>query len=150
MSLGLPPGFRGRPALLLALFALTGCATSLSPYVSPRVTGRVLDSQSHQPIPKVKIQRVSPGQSLDADQSVKGGQAIERAFAIWTGPNGMFVVESEKDLFARSGWYSVSLSFEHPAYQRLVTHYSVANSTPSPDGEPVVNAGDILLRPLPP
>src|SRR5439155_18731929 len=45
-------------ASLLLVGALVGCKThSASQYVSPQVTGRVLDAESRQPLAEVKVQR---------------------------------------------------------------------------------------------
>ncbi len=75
---------------------------------------------------------------------------MEQAWAVFTGENGTFVVDSVRNLvvFRKTGWYSVGLSFERTGYEQLVTNYTSVNATNTVKGEPVVNAGDILLRPL--
>ena len=109
----------------------------------------MLDAQTRQPIKGVQVQRVTPAQDPGVDESLKGGQAMQQAFTIRSGGDGRFVVAGERDftLFRELGWYSVSLSFDHPGYDRLVTHYTLADSITTPKGEPLVNAGDILLQP---
>ena len=135
---------------LISVCALIGCVSSSpSQYVSPRITGRVLDAQSKQPIAGVNVKRVSPYQAPGADDAKKGAQIMGQASTIRTDSNGTFVLDSERDLtlFRNVGWYSASVSFEHPAYQQLVTTYTLTNATITANGEPLVSAGDILLRP---
>ena len=137
--------------LLLAL-ALAGCqSTSHSPYVSPRITGRVLDADTRQPLAEVKVQRVDPDQTPNVDSTRKGSQIVEQSRALRTGPDGRFVLESERDLtlFRSANWYSVTISFDRAGYLRFQTNYTSASVTSrSPQGEPLVNAGDIVLRSL--
>ena len=117
---------------------------------SPRVSGRVLDADTRQPLGNVKIKRVVPNQNAGLDAQPKGGQTLERSGAVWTDRAGKFVVDSERDLspFSRGSWYSVTLSFGRAGYERFQTNYTSANvSGHSASGEPQVNAGDLLLRP---
>jgi hypothetical protein len=132
--------------LTLAL-AFGGCkASSPTPYVSPRVTGRVIDSQTRQPIKGVKVRRATLGQESDP-QSAKGAEVMGKAPAIRTAADGTFLLASERSLspFLRGGWYSVSIAFEHTEYIRYRTNYSLKHAILTPKGEPVVNAGDIPL-----
>jgi hypothetical protein len=65
--------------------------------------------------------------------------------------DGRFTLDTERVLtpFRGAGWFSVQLSFEHAGYERLRTNYSRLNlSTNTPNGEPLLDAGDILLRPV--
>ena len=137
--------------LLMVAFALAGCqSTSHSPYIAPRITGRVLDAETRQPLANVKIKRVEPDESPNADRTAKGGQRIEQSRVPQTDRDGRFILESERDLtlFRSASWYSVTISFEREGYLRFQTNYSSANVTSrSPKGEPLVNAGDIVLRP---
>ena len=139
------------PGVLALVLALAGCqSTSHSPYVSPRITGRVLDADTRQPLADVKVKRVDPDATPNVDSSRKGSQIIEQSRAPRTGQDGRFVLESERDLtlFRSATWYSVMISFEREGYLKFQTNYSSANVTShSPKGEPFVNAGDILLRP---
>jgi len=134
-------------ALLLA-----GCQSSpvlSSQYISPRVKGRVLDAATGQPIRNVSIRRLESGQNPGTTAPAKGAQPLERMQALRTDPNGGFNMDSERDLMLlrRSDWYSVTLAFTHAHYQRLTTNYTLANAIISPGGEPVVDAGNILLQP---
>jgi hypothetical protein len=52
--------------------------------------------------------------------------------------------------FRGARWFSVQLCFERAGYQRFRASYSSLNlSTNAPKGEPLLDAGDILLQPLP-
>ena len=138
-------------AALAGLFVLTGCQSATpSRYSSPRITGRVLDAQTQQPIQGVQVRRLTP-QDPNVDQAIKGGQHLEKSSAVRTGSGGGFVLASQKNLslFSRLGWYSVSLAFTHPNYERLTTEYTLVNATNTPSGEPLVRAGDIGLQPKP-
>jgi hypothetical protein len=134
--------------LLMLLGAVAGCG-SLSHYVSPRVTGRVLDAETHQPLSEARVRRLSSYRNPNADQPVKGGQFLEQPAPILTGPDGTFVLESEHTLtlFRRQSWYSLTLSFEHRGYDQVLTNYTLGQSTNTSTGEPVIEAGDILLPP---
>lgn len=138
------------PALALAISALAaaGCkSTSPSQYTSPRITGRVVDAKTQQPIRGVQVRRLRPADP-NVDQAVKGGQMIETSPAVRTASDGTFVLVSERNLtlFHRLGWYAVSVSFTHPSYERLTTEFTLANATNTPAGEPLVRAGDIGLQ----
>lgn len=139
-----------RLVLLTLVFTVAGCVSSSpSQYVSPRVTGRVIDTQTRQPIKGVQVQRLTPDQNVAAGEAMKGGQSIEQAPAVRTGSDGRFVLDSERDLalFRKLDWYSVSLSFDHSGYERFVTNYTLIDAIVTPKGEPLVKAGDIRLRP---
>lgn len=138
-------------ASAMAALAVVGCqSASPSRYSSPRITGQVLDAQTQQPIPGVQVRRVTP-QDPSADQTVKGGQSLETSPTVRTDSDGRFVLVSQKNLtlFSRLGWYSVSVAFTHPNYERLTTEYTLLNATNTPSGEPLVRAGDIRLQPEP-
>src|SRR5262249_420999 len=86
---------------------LAGCK-SVSPYVSPRVEGRVVDAQNHQPIAGVKVQRLSS--SHNTDQPRKGGELMAHApVVVLTSEDGAFVLDSIRSLtfLRKTGWYSV-------------------------------------------
>lgn len=138
--------------LLLAGLALTGCQPrSFGPYVSPRVTGRVLAADTHQGLPDAKVVRGKP-EPL-AEFPPKGAELLLRKGDILTDRDGGFIVPSERvlTLFRWGGWNSVRLSVEHSGYLRFQTNYSITNLTvtESLGGEPTLKTGDILLRPAP-
>jgi hypothetical protein len=130
---------------------LGGCkSASPSQYISPRVEGRVLDSQSHQPIKDVQVRRLAGDESYRAEDPPKGGERLQKAPAVRTAADGTFVLDSVRDfaLLQTLGWYSLNLSFQHPAYERFFTNYTMASATNTVKGEPLVRTGNILLTPL--
>ena len=72
---------------------------------------------------------------------------------IQTDVNGCFSMGSERvlTLYRFGGWNSVRLFVERAGYASLQTNYAGASLqvTNTPSGEPLVEAGDILLRPAP-
>ncbi len=136
--------------LLLSAFGAVGCkSTSLSTYVAPRVVGRTVNVETRQPVEDVKVRRVTSDESYRPLDPPKGGQVMERTPAVRSGKDGRFDLDSVRALapFARDGWYSVTIRFEHPDYGWCDIGYTLANATNTPAGEPLVNAGDILLIP---
>jgi hypothetical protein len=142
-----------RILLVLAVTAcVAGCkSTSPSQYISPRVEGRVLDGQSHEPIQGVRVHRVVQGGNQQVADTPHGGEQMEEApVMVTTSADGSFVVDSERDiaLFRHVSWYSVSIAFEHPAYTSYTATYMSSNAVTTASGEPVVHAGDVLMKPL--
>ncbi len=137
--------------LCLAALALGGCKLKpLSVSVSPRVMGRVLAVDTHQPLADVKVIRVEPDEQQGSTEPPKGAQALRAQVVVRTARDGRFVLETERALtpFWREGWFSVDLRFEHPGYERFQTNYSILNlSTNSWHGKPALSTGDILLKP---
>src|SRR5262245_24808146 len=87
-------------ALAVLMCALVGCKThSVSQYVSPRITGQVLDVETRQPLADVKVQRVNPERAQRQDPTMKGGQMMQDApIVIMTDAEGKFVVDSVRTL----------------------------------------------------
>jgi hypothetical protein len=143
----------GHNWFMLAAIALVGCKSVLvSTYISPRVTGRVLAADSRQPLDGVKVKRVNPYANPDSGDLARGGQRMETMAGARTDPEGRFVLDAERDLtlLKQQVWYSVIVSFQRDGYVTLRTNFTAANTaTNAPDGAPVVNAGEILLHPLP-
>ncbi len=139
---------------MLAAVTMIGCKSVLvSSYVSPRVTGRVLATDTHQPIADVRVRRVNPTAPVSSDTPARGGQRLEPAFGVRTDQEGRFVLEAERDLtlIQEQVWYSVTISLQREGYQTLQTNFTIANiTTNAPDGAPVVSAGDILMHPTSP
>ena len=109
-----------------------------------------MDANSQQPIKDVVVMRVSPNQESRPDDQPKGGQLMERTpDRVRTTDTGDFNLDSVRDFtpFGHASWYSVTVSFAHPAYKPLATTYTVADATNSVAGEPTVRAGNILLVP---
>jgi len=140
-----------RVALITLVSILAGCTTSSpSQYISPRITGRVIDTKTGQPIENVQVRRRGNDERTPSPESAKGGEQMTRSSAAYTKPDGSFIIASESEVaFLRAvGWYSVTLSFEHPAYYKTAKSYTPKNSTNSPAGEPWIQAGDIPMDPL--
>lgn len=138
-------------ALLFAVGLGSGCSThKASQYISPRVEGRVLDSQTRQPVADVEVRRFEPGQETSRDNFPHGGEVMQRTPPILSQPDGAFVLESQRDLalLRTLHWYSVSVTFALSGYERFTATYTPANTTNTAAGEPVVFAGDILLKPV--
>ena len=138
-------------ALLLFAVALAGCQSGrFSHYVSPQVTGQVLAADTRQPLPETTVKRVTGYPTAGEDTAPKGGQLLIRPDGVRTDADGRFVVEAERvvALFHRQSWHSVTVSFEHAGYESLQTNFTSGSfKERSPEGVPLVEAGDILLAP---
>jgi len=127
---------------------LLGCH-SPSHYVSPRVIGRVLDGSTQRPIAGVAVKRVLPDYEAGTLQTVKGGEDLQSMPSVVSRADGAFDLDSTKSvaLFRDLAWFTVEISFSHRDYERFVTNYPARMATNSPGGEPVIQAGDILIAP---
>jgi hypothetical protein len=130
-----------------------GCQSSPvlnSQYISPRVTGRVVDAATGQPIRNVSIQRLAPGQKSATTPPAAGSQSLEQMRVLRTDAEGRFDLDSERDvtLFRQAGWYSVTLAFRHTGYEWFTTNFTLASAVIALNGEPMVEAGNILLQPV--
>jgi hypothetical protein len=138
-------------ALYLAAFALVGCKSMpFSPFISPRVTGRVLAADNRQPLADVIVKSGARAGGFRGGMPPKGGELLMAKAPVRTDRDGRFTLDTERVLtpFRGTGWFSVQVSFQHAGYERFQTNYSRLNlSTNAPDGEPLLNAGDILLHP---
>lgn len=135
------------PVLALAVLALGNGCHSPSQYISPRVTGRVVDEQTHQPIKGVQVRR-----RRDAPRQMeppKGGEIMMQDPAVVTSREGTFTLKSQRDLafLRRLEWFSVSLSFTHPDYETLLKTFSSTSVTNTSPGEPLLQTGDVVLKP---
>jgi hypothetical protein len=139
--------------LLLFAVALAGCQSGrYSYYTSPRVTGRVIAADTGQPLDRATVQRVVPPPYAGADTPPKGGQLMMQPGGVRTDADGRFVLDGERvvALFHQGGWTSVAVSFTHAGYTGFQTNYTTTEPRERwPDGVPWVNAGDIVLQPLP-
>ena len=80
----------------------------------------------------------------------KGGEILMAKAPVRTNGDGRFTLATERALtpFRGRNWFSVELLFERSGYERFRTNYSRPNLiTNAPGGEPLLNAGDILLHP---
>jgi hypothetical protein len=110
----------------------------------------VLDAVTSEPIRNVRIQRLNPGQTGAVNSQSAGGRSLDRTPALRTDKDGRFGLESERNLtlFRREDWYSVTLAFTHKGYERFVTNYTLISAVVASNGEPVVDAGSIMLQPV--
>ena len=135
-------------ALSCVLLA-AGCkGWSVSQCVSPQVKGRVLDDQTHQPVPDVQVQRVAARPRRTDDAPPKGGQLMEKAPRIvLTGADGTFDLDGEYSVaaFQVITWNSVDVQFRHAGYLSLTTNFTPSMASSGSNGV-CVNAGDILLK----
>jgi len=136
-------------SVLLMLAVAIGCGGCKSPsqYISPRVEGRVVDSETRRPIADAEVRRVV-NEIRDPDPQT-GAEALDAAVPAITDEHGNFVVTSRTALaFLRTlHWYTITLSFAHPGYERVKRTYMHSDATNSPSDEPLIRTGDILLRP---
>jgi len=132
--------------ILFVSLPFLGCH-SVSHYVSPQVVGRVLDAKTLQPIAGVKVQRVVP--DYEAGEQVRGGEMLELTRPPESKADGTFVLRSQKSvtLFRDIAWFTVEVSLTHRYYEKYLTNYTPRMSTNSPNGEPIIFAGDILMMP---
>jgi hypothetical protein len=112
--------------------------------------GRVLDAGTHKPLAGVHVRRPAPNNNFETFDPPKGGQLLMRPAPVLTDADGRFFLGS-KSVFAPfrgPGWWSVPVTLQHSGYQTFQTNYTAASViTNAPAGPPVVDAGDILLRP---
>jgi len=150
MKRNLPKFSAVAPFLLAA--SLTGCQSGgVTHCVAPEVTGRVLAADTHQPLANATVQRDGSGQAFQPFGPPKGGQLLIENDGVRTDADGKFVIQSKSvlSLFRSPGWWSVPVAYSHSGYETYQTNYTGDNvTTNSTTGAPVVNAGDVLLRPL--
>jgi len=119
-------------------------------YVSPRITGRVLDANTRQPIAKASVLKVNPRQASQTDRDQKGAEWMIAPTPSLTDEQGRFTLGSQKDLtvFRHANLYSVSVTVTHPQYVQFVTNFTLTNMKRKEEKGPLeVEAGDLLLRP---
>jgi hypothetical protein len=135
--------------LALVLF-LGGCqGWSVSQCVSPRVTGRVVDSETRQPLENVEVQRVAARTRQAGSSPPKGGQLMQDVPRIvLTSADGSFSLDAiySVAVFRVLSWSSVDVQFRFPGYLALTTNFTPSVVSFSPDGGPLVNTGVILLH----
>jgi hypothetical protein len=137
------------------VFVLAVCVSAascksnwLSQYISPRVEGRVVDSQSHEAIRGVRVHRIQ-NENRKVMEPRHGAELLANAPVVaTTSKDGRFVLDSEMNLapLIRSFyWHPVNIAFEHSGYAPYTATYSMSNAISTESGEPVVKTGDILL-----
>jgi hypothetical protein len=127
----------------------TGCGTTFSGYVAPRVVGRVLDATTLQPLAGVQVRRIGTEPKPGPGEVRKGAQQLSTPQPVRSTADGTFVLQSERALavFRKIHWFSVSLSFELGHYEGFTTNFILGEASRATNGEPIVQAGDIFLKP---
>jgi hypothetical protein len=137
--------------LCLTALVLVGCESlPFSPFISPRVTGRVLAADTGRPLAGVAVRSGAQARGYHGAMPPKGGELLMAKSPVRTDGDGRFALDTERVLtpFRGTGWFSVQLLFERAGYESFRTNYSGLNlSTNAPEGESWLNAGDILLHP---
>ena len=113
------------------------------------MTGRVLDAQTRQPVKGVAVRRIVPDYEAGTLDPVRGGEALQKLPTLHTAADGTFDLASQKSVafFRELGWFSIELSFSHSGYETLTTNYTRSKASASASGEPIIDAGEISLRP---
>ncbi len=137
-----------RALSLVLVLLLPGCkSATLGPYVSPRVTGQVLATDTGRPLAGVTVVRgpVDPRRLSQA----KGAELLMLKAPVRTDSNGRFDLASERVLSVvrGAGWNIVSLSFERAGYRRFQTNCPTSSVTNWDSGEPILEVGRIFLQP---
>lgn len=141
-----------RRMLFLAGFAvlLTGCQSFVAQgYVSPRVTGRVLDAATLAPLAQVSIRRMNNGEERGSYSNLPqhGGELIMARDIVRTRSDGRFTLAAEEIALGVVSPMTVRLELQCARYHTLVTNFPASLVTsPAPKGPPVLNAGDILMQ----
>ena len=134
---------------LCLVLVLVGCKSRpLGPYVSPRVSGQVVSADDLRPLAGVSVIR-GPADPQRGSPP-KGAELLMRKAPVHTDENGRFESASQRVLSVVRGsdWNVVSLSFERMGYQRFQTNCPINAVTNAPNGEPVLDVGQILLQPM--
>jgi hypothetical protein len=137
--------------LSLLLVALSGCQSgNYNHYIAPEVTGRVLSAGTHQPIANVRVIRTGENNNLEPFGPPKGGMLLIQPAPVMTDADGRFLLESKSvfALFRNAGWWTAPVTCQHTGYETFSTNYTASNViSNTAAGAPVVDAGDILLKP---
>jgi hypothetical protein len=136
--------------LLLPAGLLSGCSyLGLTSHVTPQVSGRVLATDTRQPLAGVKVIRVLPGQTPDPVNPPKGAQLLQQGRTVTTDANGFFIFPSSSYMtfIRQASWWSLKLSFQASHYAPFQTNFTTTNiSVRLADGTPLVQAGDVFLK----
>lgn len=139
----------------VALVLLAGCESFNGPsldYTAPRVTGRVVDDASGQPVRYAQVGRKLWAWRKGTGEFLKGGEEmVLRQDYVRTGSDGAFVLPS-KEVALLFSWGEVPLNLQltvqHGRYLAWQTNFpTLALNTNSLTLE--LEAGEIRLKPKP-
>jgi hypothetical protein len=136
--------------IILSL-VLLGCKSRpLGPYVSPRITGQVVAADTGQPLPGVTVARGNPERYRLPGPPPKGGELLLQKPLVHTDQDGRFVLSSERvlSLIRPAGWNFLELNLSRAGYERFHTNLPIELGTNSFKGQPLLDAGKILLQPV--
>lgn len=136
-----------RLLLITALaIVICGCnSVSFGPYTAPRVVGRVVDTETSEPVAGVQVLRGVKNRPRPG--SLKGGEWLMEKVPALTDRNGLFELSSIRALtiVRPAGWEYVRLTFEKPGYERLQTNYPGELATNVVALEPTIDTGEVRL-----
>ncbi|PWU16393.1 MAG: hypothetical protein C5B50_13685 [Verrucomicrobia bacterium] len=135
--------------MIVALLVAAGCKSSrFGPYTSPAVTGQVIAAETKLPLASVRIIRGTLHRRPGIAGQPKGAELLMEKPPALTDRDGKFYLPSERALtiFRPTGWQFVTLSFSRPGYETFRTNLSIS-ATNIIAGEPMIDAGNILLHP---
>jgi hypothetical protein len=129
---------------------LVGCESFVAQgYVSPRVTGRVLNAATREPLWNASVRRLSNTDNLGNYSSMppRGGEMLMATGVARTDRNGNFTLAAEQVALGVVSIISMEFEFRCAGYQTLITNFpsSLITNTVS-KGPPTIHAGDILLE----
>jgi hypothetical protein len=109
-----------------------------------------LDSETREPVAGARVRRLERGPEMSPNEVPHGGELMQRIPPILSQSDGAFALGSQRSLavFRKLRWDSVYVTFEHRGYERFTASYTPVKATNTAAGEPVVFAGDILLKPV--
>jgi len=134
--------------LPLCLFLATGCSKhTVSPYISPRVTGRVVNARTGVPLVHVQVAQEHRARATE----LKGGEQLLLPAPVRTDQSGLFAISSEQALTPFRTRLTVRpLIFDLSGYKHLRMVFLETETTNTPAGEPILEVGDIRMEPLKP
>jgi hypothetical protein len=137
--------------LLVAVAGLAGChSVGLFDSTTPRLTGRVLNADTGQPLSGVKIVRLLPGQSPNTGSPPYGAQLLLQGRPVLSAADGSFAVSGTKYMtfLKPPGQWSARLMLQATHNDMQVTNFTAADAAVNSATNPrVMNVGDVRLLP---
>jgi hypothetical protein len=142
-------------SIFVAALALvfTGCQwVGLGNHVTPQISGRVLSAETRAPLAGVAVNHFNRAQPDSVGNPPHGAQLLRQEKPVLSDAAGRFVFPSKNyvTLLRSATWWSLKLTFQAAGYATVQTNFTAAQVTGhADDGTPLIDAGDILLEPLP-